>query len=91
MVFQSFALMPWLTVLENVELGLEAQGVGREERRHRAIEAIEKTGRSLNRGELLVQLNLDPIHWDRFRKELLSNGEVVQTGNGPGSRYTTSP
>lgn len=44
MVFQSFALMPWLTVLENVELGLEAQGVGREERRHRAIEAIDTIG-----------------------------------------------
>jgi len=44
MVFQSFALMPWLTVLENVELGLEAQGVAREERRKRAIEAIDIIG-----------------------------------------------
>lgn len=44
MVFQSFALMPWLTVLENVELGLEAQGVHRDERRHRAIEAIDIIG-----------------------------------------------
>lgn len=44
MVFQSFALMPWLNVLENVELGLEAQGVNREERRHRAIEAIDIIG-----------------------------------------------
>lgn len=44
MVFQSFALMPWLTVLENVELGLEAQGVPKEERRKRAIEAIDTIG-----------------------------------------------
>lgn len=44
MVFQSFALMPWLNVLENVELGLEAQGIGREERRHRAIETIDIIG-----------------------------------------------
>lgn len=44
MVFQSFALMPWLTVLENVELGLEAQGVHRDERRRRAIEAIDIIG-----------------------------------------------
>ena len=44
MVFQSFALMPWLTVLENVELGLEAQGIPQEERRRRAIEAIDIIG-----------------------------------------------
>lgn len=44
MVFQSFALMPWLTVLENVELGLEAQGIKQEERRRRAIEAIDIIG-----------------------------------------------
>jgi NitT/TauT family transport system ATP-binding protein len=44
MVFQSFALFPWLTVLGNVELGLEAQGVSREERRKRAIAAIDLIG-----------------------------------------------
>lgn len=44
MVFQSFALMPWLTVLENVELGLEALGIHREERRKRAIHAIDIIG-----------------------------------------------
>ena len=44
MVFQSFALMPWLTVLENVELGLEAQGIHRVERRERAIAAIDTIG-----------------------------------------------
>ena len=32
MVFQSFALFPWLTAQENVELGLEARGVHRSER-----------------------------------------------------------
>lgn len=44
MVFQHFALLPWLTVLENVELGLEAQGVNREERRQRALAAIDVVG-----------------------------------------------
>jgi len=44
MVFQSFALFPWLTVLQNVELGLEAQGVAAEERRKRAIAAIDLIG-----------------------------------------------
>jgi NitT/TauT family transport system ATP-binding protein len=44
MVFQTFALFPWLTVLGNVELGLEAQGVPRAERRQRAIQAIDLIG-----------------------------------------------
>jgi NitT/TauT family transport system ATP-binding protein len=44
MVFQSYALFPWLTVLGNVELGLEAQGVSGLERRRRAVEAIDLIG-----------------------------------------------
>ncbi len=44
MVFQTFALFPWLTVLGNVELGLEAQGVPRGERRERALKAIDVIG-----------------------------------------------
>lgn len=44
MIFQHFALMPWLTVLQNVELGLEALGVLAEERRERALKAIDIVG-----------------------------------------------
>jgi NitT/TauT family transport system ATP-binding protein len=44
MVFQSFALFPWLTVLENVELGLEAAGLPPKEIRTRAIAAIDLIG-----------------------------------------------
>lgn len=57
----------------------------------RTVEIFEKSKKSLNRGELLDQLNLDQSHWDKFRKELLSSGEVVQTGVGPGSKYGISP
>jgi NitT/TauT family transport system ATP-binding protein len=44
MVFQSFALFPWLTVQQNVELGLEAKRVAPEERRQRALAAIDLIG-----------------------------------------------
>ena len=44
MVFQSFALFPWLTVLENVEIGLEALGLPRDEIHRRALSAIDMIG-----------------------------------------------
>jgi NitT/TauT family transport system ATP-binding protein len=43
-VFQSFALFPWLTVLENVETPLLARGIPEEERRHRALHALSTVG-----------------------------------------------
>ncbi len=44
MVFQSFALFPWLTVFENVALGLEAQRMSRPEIRKRSLAAIDLIG-----------------------------------------------
>ncbi|UCE32038.1 MAG: glycine betaine/L-proline ABC transporter ATP-binding protein ProV [Burkholderiales bacterium] len=44
MVFQSFALMPHMTVLQNAGFGLELAGVGQAERDARALEALDQVG-----------------------------------------------
>ena len=43
-VFQSFALFPWLTVLENVEVPLLARGVKHAERHRRALRTLHSVG-----------------------------------------------
>src|SRR5580704_17418305 len=43
-VFQSFALFPWLTVLENVEAPLQARGVSPEERHERSMKMLDTVG-----------------------------------------------
>ena len=43
-VFQSFALFPWLTVLENVEAPLQARGVDPDERRTRSMRMLDTVG-----------------------------------------------
>src|SRR5664279_3183359 len=44
LVFQGFALFPWLTVLANVEAPLEARGMGEIERRKRALKVLDTVG-----------------------------------------------
>jgi NitT/TauT family transport system ATP-binding protein len=57
MVFQSFALFPWLTVQQNVELGLEAQGVAPAARRARADAMLDLIGLSGFGGALPRELS----------------------------------
>ncbi len=44
MVFQNFALLPWETVLGNVEIGLKARGISKKERTEKALKAIDLVG-----------------------------------------------
>jgi len=44
MVFQSFALLPWLTVMENVEIGLESKRLPQKELRKRSMDALRLVG-----------------------------------------------
>src|SRR3990172_1913424 len=44
MVFQSFAIFPWLTVVENVEIGLKAKGAPNDTAREKAIRVIDMVG-----------------------------------------------
>ncbi|MGC1928803.1 MAG: ABC transporter ATP-binding protein [Candidatus Nitrosopolaris sp.] len=44
MVFQSFGLFPWLTVVENVEFGLESNHIPKDERRKKSLNIIQEVG-----------------------------------------------
>lgn len=65
MVFQNFALFPHRTVLENAEYGLEIQGVDKQKRRERAMEALELVGLK---------------GWEHSRPDQLSGGMQQRVG-----------
>jgi NitT/TauT family transport system ATP-binding protein len=44
MVFQSFGLFPWLTVIENVEFGLESMHIPKAQRREKSLSIIQEVG-----------------------------------------------
>lgn len=77
MVFQTFALLPWLTVLQNVELGLEALGVDREERRERSLKAIDMIGLDGFESALPKELSGGMRQRVGFARALVVNPDVL--------------
>src|SRR5258708_10323631 len=73
-VFQSFALFPWLTVLQNVELGLEAQPLTRTQRLKRALSSIDMIALVVEPQLLFMDApfsSLDVLTAGNLRKALL--------------------
>lgn len=77
MVFQSFALFPWLTVQQNVELGLEAQGIAPAERQERADTMLELMGLGGFGGALPRELSGGMRQRVGIARALVTNADVL--------------
>jgi len=77
MVFQSFALFPWLTVQQNVELGLEAQGVAPAERTARSEAMLDLMGLSGFEGALPRELSGGMRQRVGIARALVTNPDVL--------------
>ncbi len=76
-VFQSYNLIPHQTILANVELALTLSGVGRTERRHRALEALSRVGLAEHVDKLPSQLSGGQMQRVAIARALINDPEIL--------------
>ena len=76
-IFQSYNLIPHLTVLENVELALTLSGIHKEERRNRAKEALEMVGIGDKIKYKPNQLSGGQMHRVAIARALVNNPDII--------------
>lgn len=79
MVFQKYSSLPWLTVLDNVALGLQFQGVSKQERHEKAMELIEMVGLAGHEHKYAQYPTLSGGQLQRvaIARSLLANPEIL--------------
>ena len=76
-VFQSYNLIPHQTVLANVELALTLSGVSRDERRQRAVEALDRVGLSEHIDKKPAQMSGGQMQRVAIARALINDPEIL--------------
>lgn len=87
-VFQSYNLIPHQTVLANVELALTISGVGKEERRKRAVDALEKVGLGQQLHKKPNQMSGGQMQRVAIARALVNNPAVILADEATGNLDT---
>ena len=89
-VFQSYNLIPHQTVLANVELALTISGVGKEERRKRAVDALEKVGLGQQLHKKPNQMSGGQMQRVAIARALVNDPEILLADEPTGALDTRS-